>query len=117
MTVSYLAVVEFKSALCRKALRREITAGEIEPLFKLLLKHLDDGFYRPTGAHEGSDYEVAMGLIGKPPYKLRALDALHVAMAKRLKLDVLTCDGTLAEAVGDIGATVVFIDPASSRRS
>ena len=52
---------------------------------------------------EGADIQAADALIRQAEFKLRAPDALHVVVAKRLQLPLLTFDKSMVAGAGRIG--------------
>ncbi|WP_262917123.1 type II toxin-antitoxin system VapC family toxin [Salinibacter ruber] len=98
--VSWLTDVELHSALAKKVRRGELAeedAERVQDLFRTYMSHI---LYE-VAAIEHGDFVQARQWIARMDTALRTLDALHLAVAHRRGLEVLTAD----EGVADAGPT------------
>ncbi|WP_262917097.1 type II toxin-antitoxin system VapC family toxin [Salinibacter ruber] len=98
--VSWLTDVELHSALAKKVRRGELAeedAERVQDLFRTYMSHI---LYE-VAAIEHGDFVQARQWIARMDTALRTLDALHLAVADRRGLEVLTAD----EGVADAGPT------------
>ncbi|WP_263820348.1 type II toxin-antitoxin system VapC family toxin [Salinibacter sp.] len=98
--VSWLTDVELHSALAKKVRRGELAeedAERVQNLFRTYMSHI---LYE-VAAIEHGDFVQARQWIARMDTALRTLDALHLAVAHRRGLEVLTAD----EGVADAGPT------------
>jgi uncharacterized protein len=101
IVVSDWVMVEFRSALSLKLRTRQITTAARDASEKVLLTYISD--YFTTVAVQRADFQRAAALAHQESLKLRAGDALHLAIAERLELELATLDGHLHDAATAIG--------------
>jgi predicted nucleic acid-binding protein len=95
--LSPLSELEFASALSRRLRMGEIDRRSARAFLAEFDKHLASGAFQrlPFG---DDDYALARRWITKFRTTLRTLDALHLAIAARAGLRVITADARLATA-------------------
>ena len=101
-TLSIWTVTEFSSAAARQERMSRITRDarlEAERNFDAWLSAVE-----PAPVLRG-DFEYARDLLRLGPTRLRAADALHVAVARRLGARLATLDAAMAEAALSAGLT------------
>jgi predicted nucleic acid-binding protein len=100
--ISPLVALEFASAIARKTRMRELPKSAGREALALFRKHEAEQLYRiapVTTAH----YAEARSWLERLDLPLRALDAIHLAVAHAESALLLTADATLAQAAGKIG--------------
>ena len=95
--VSWLTDVELHSALAKKVRKNELTDEDAERVQDLFRTHVSHALYE-VAAIEHEDFVQARQWIARMDTALRTLDALHLAVAHRRGLEVLTSDEGLADA-------------------
>ncbi len=100
--VSGLSEVEFHSAVSRRVRVNEISKDDALKVLSLFKVHIDGGFYRMI-VLEQRDYALARDWLATFSTPLRALDALHLAVAFSNGLAVVTADKVLAESARHFG--------------
>ncbi|WP_263840144.1 type II toxin-antitoxin system VapC family toxin [Salinibacter sp.] len=95
--VSWLTDVEMHSALAKKVRRGELAEEDAERVQDLFRTHMFHILYE-VAAIEHGDFVQARQWIARMDTALRTLDALHLAVAHRRGLEVLTADEGLADA-------------------
>lgn len=99
---------ELMSALSIKSRRSEISLTALTYLHQTIEKLRDNGSHWVTPI--GTDFQFASQLCAAPTTKLRAGDALHLAIAKRLKCkQFFTLDDTLNANAAALGFKTVEI--------
>jgi len=95
LLVSSWTGAEFSAAVRRKALRGELDGDGVAAAERIMERLLrDPAAFRPVVP---ADIDEARALVcGYPP--LRAPDALHLAVARRLAVPLATLDGGLRKA-------------------
>jgi uncharacterized protein len=107
--VSDLVEVEFFSALGRKVRAREMAATDAVRAGERFLDQLQAGFYARI-AVQRRHYEAARGWLARfTTLPLRALDALHLALADREGLRLATADQDLARSAKSVGIAVTLV--------
>lgn len=106
--ISWLTGVELMSALSKKVRQRGMSRRDARRIADLFRTHLSDGYFTvlPAG---GADFEKAADALGTFDNSLRALDALHVAVARRASLPIATADRALANVAKRFDINVVFL--------
>ncbi len=107
--ISWLTVVELISALSRKVREQTLKPAGARKILDAFKTHVDGGYYRLLGI-DRSDYEQAEYRIGSFDSSLRTLDALHIAVAVREKLSIVTADSSLAATAQQSGIEVFFVE-------
>jgi len=95
--VSWLTDVELHSALAKKVRKSELTDEDAERVQDLFRAHVSRALYE-VAAIEHGDFVQARQWIARMDTALRTLDALHLAVAHRRDLEILTADRGLADA-------------------
>jgi len=108
--VSDLVEVEFFSALARKVRSREMSASDARSVGERFLDHLRSGLYSRV-AVERLHYEAARSWLARMTVPLRALDAIHLAIAEREGLRLATADRDLSRSARGLGVAVTFVRP------
>jgi predicted nucleic acid-binding protein len=106
LTLSPWTVTEFSSAAARQARIGQISQDrrqQAEQNFDAWLSAVEQ---TPVLR---ADFEFARDLIRKGPSTIRAADALHVAIARRLGARVATFDAVMADAARDVGLAIEAI--------
>jgi len=106
--VSDLVEVEFFSALARKVRVRAMSAGDATRTGERFLDHLQAGLYVRI-AVQRRHYEAARAWLARFTLPLRALDALHLALADREGLRLATADQDLSRSAKGLGVAVTLV--------
>ncbi len=106
--ISDLVEIEFFSALARKVRVREMSAADATRTGERLLDHLQAGLYARI-AVQRRHYEAARGWLARFTLPLRALDALHLALAEREGLRLATADQDLSQSAKSLGVAVTLV--------
>ena len=107
-TVSDLVEVELFSALGRKVRVREMSTVDAARIGQQFLDHLQAGLYTRV-AVERRHYESARQWLARFTLPLRALDALHLALADAEGLRLATADQNLSRSARRLGLPVLLI--------
>ena len=107
-TISSLAEVELYSAVARKVRMAEMDEHSARAVLDAFCAHLEDGHYRRI-AIRARHYDEARRRIATFSVPLRSLDALHLAVALRERLMLVTADTRLAAAMRSFGGEVHLI--------
>lgn len=100
--ISPLVELEMASAIARKVRMRELAPSAAREALALFRRHEADGLYR-IAAVSGAHYAQARGWIERFDPPLRALDALHLAVAHGESALLMTADAPLARAARKFG--------------
>jgi predicted nucleic acid-binding protein len=106
--VSDLVEVEFFSALARKVRGREMPKTDAVRAAERFLDHLQAGFYIRI-AVQRRHYDTARGWLARFTMPLRALDALHLALADLEGLRLATSDQHLSRSARSLGVAVMLV--------
>ena len=106
--VSDLVEIEFVSALSRKVRAREMSVADAARTGERFLDHLQAGFYARI-ALQRRHYEAARGWLTRFTLPLRALDALHLALADIEGLRLATADQDLSRSARRLGVSVTLV--------
>ncbi len=106
--VSDLVEVEFFSALARKVRAREMSVADGTRAGAQFLNHLHMGLYTRI-AVQRRHYETARGWLVRFTLPLRALDALHLALADGERLRLATTDQDLSRSARSLGVAVTLV--------
>lgn len=101
IVVSDWVMVEFRSALSLKLRTGQLNAAARDASEKVMRTYISD--YFTTVAVQRVDFQRGAALAHQESLKLRAGDALHLAIAERLELELATLDGHLHDAATVIG--------------
>jgi len=107
--ISWLVEVEFFSTLARRVRTGELDRGQAERVKSLFMSHLEEGFYHRL-ALEAGHFCMARDWIGRFDLALRAPDALHIAVAFRQGLPLVTADKVLARSAEALGVEVTLLE-------
>ncbi|MBI5331320.1 MAG: type II toxin-antitoxin system VapC family toxin [Betaproteobacteria bacterium] len=102
--ISRLSIVEFRCALARKRRNNELDEEAERLAVKGFEDDLRDGYFEPLSLDDAT-FAQARGLIDQlPDTPLRALDALHLAVALHHHIGlVATADRVMARAATHLG--------------
>ena len=106
--VSDLVEVEFFSALARKVRVREMSSADAMRAGEQFLDHLRTGLYARI-AVQRRHYEAARSWLARLTLPLRALDALHLALADLEGLRLATADRDLSRSARSLRVAVTLV--------
>ncbi len=107
VVVSDLAITEIVSSLCRRRREGSLTTAVVSRLHRALLGHIEVGLYRRFELIPAAHREAERLLISVGTVPLRALDALHLALALGAEAaSLLTWDQRLGAAARAVGLGV-----------
>jgi predicted nucleic acid-binding protein len=106
--VSDLVEVEFFSALAHKVRGRAMSAADAARGGDHFLDHLRTGFYERI-AVQRRHYEAARNWLARFTTPLRALDAVHLALADLEGLRLATADQDLSRSARRLGVAVTLV--------
>jgi uncharacterized protein len=106
--ISDLVEVEFFSALAMKVRTRGMAAADARRVGEEFLGHVHGAMYARI-AVQRRHYDVARGWLGRFATPLRALDALHLAVADAEGLRLATADRSLSRSARRLGLGVTFV--------
>jgi len=109
--VSGWVQAEFSSALSLKQRSGQIDATQAATSMTLFSATLEQACHRVSV--EEADFALAARLVADPASGLRAGDALHLAMAARQGLALVTLDSLLAKAALRFGVQAQLLQEAS----
>ncbi len=95
--ISLLTEVEFCSAVAKKTRLHEIDKDQAQEVIALFNSHLEDDLFKRVGVTT-QHFHFARYCLSKLQTSLRALDALHMAIASIEELTLITADTELAKA-------------------
>jgi hypothetical protein len=103
LILSHWTVTEFSSAAARQE-----RIGQISQDRRQLAEQNLDAWLSAVERTQvlRADFEFARDLIRRGPTRIRAADALHVAIARRLGARVATFDAVMADAARDVGLAI-----------
>ena len=107
--ISWLVELEFFSMLSRRVQTRELDCRHAERVKSLFLSHVEDGFYHRLPL-EATHFRMARDWIGQLDLSLRAPDALHIAVASKQGLPLITADKVLARSAEALGVEVTLLE-------
>jgi predicted nucleic acid-binding protein len=107
-TISSLVVLEFLSAVARRARMRELSPDDGRRVISLFRLHVREGVYgfAPITQRE---YDMAGDWLAGLKTAIRTLDALHLAVTYASDLTLLTADTALAKAARTLGVPVQVV--------
>ncbi len=102
--ISDFAAVEFASAISKRVRMRDLTPGEARTAFQTL----DTWISGPVTSATVSSGDLAMAAASLRcvDLSLRAADAINIAIAKRLGIELATFDTKMAAAARRLGVKV-----------
>ncbi len=106
--VSDLVEIEFFSALARKVRVREMSAADASRAGEQFIDHLRTGLYARL-AVQRRHYEAARNWLARFTLPLRALDALHLALADGERLRLATADQDLSRSARSLRVAVTLV--------
>ncbi|MBI2203494.1 MAG: type II toxin-antitoxin system VapC family toxin [Candidatus Rokubacteria bacterium] len=106
--VSDLVEVEFFSALAKKVRAREMLAADATRTGEQFLGHLHAAMYTRI-ALQRRHYEAARNWLARFASPIRALDALHLAIADGEGLRLATADRDLSRSARRLGVSVTLV--------
>ena len=105
LTVSDLAAAEFASAISRLVRTGVLGAADAQD------RLLDFDAWRAADTENvdlvAADVRAASAIVRRFELKLRTPDALHLAICRRIGIDLVTLDDRLAAAASDLDITAV----------
>ena len=107
-SLSDLVEVELFSALARKVRVKELTVADATRIGQQFVDHLQAGFYARV-AVQRRHFETARGWLSRFTLPLRALDALHLALADAEGLRLATADRNLWTSARTLGLPALFV--------
>lgn len=106
--ISSLTRLEFSSAIAKKVRAGTLGRDEAIRIIAEFQMHIRDGVFELLAVHE-AQYALANDWMDACVTTLRALDALHLAMAHSHGLTLITADKALAKAGEQLGARVKML--------
>ena len=110
VALSWLARTEFSSAVARRRRDGRLAAAAAAALFELLDRHAASGRFDVVPV-TAEDHYAAATWMRSGAMAPRALDALHLAIASRCELTLLTTDPSLAASARDLRIDVDLVAP------
>lgn len=98
----------FVLALARKVRAKEMSTADATRTGEQFLDHLQVGLYTRI-AVQRRHYETARGWLARFTFPLRALDALHLALAGVEGLRLATADQDLSRSARGLGVAVTLV--------
>lgn len=108
LALSQLVEVEFVSALSRRVRMREIEREAAKITLDEFQADLANGIYTKLLV-EPTHYELAQAWISQFNTPLRALDALHLAIAASNGIRLVTADTGFAESANSLGVEIQLL--------
>lgn len=110
--ISWLVEVELHSALAKKVRRQNLDEEAAQRIQEMLRVHIEQEAYRMASVQE-QDFARARQWMAGRTTALRTLDALHLAVANRLEVPVLTAEVVMARAEKQLGVAVDLVQAPS----
>ena len=101
-SISALAEVEFVSALNRKMREKTLDREDAHRILNEFESHLNQSLFRRIPL-ERDHYTLAYSWLSQFAIPLRTLDALHLAVASKNSLEIITADRGLAQSAVRLG--------------
>ena len=101
-SISALAEVEFVSALSRKMREKTLDREAAHRILSEFESHLSQSLFKRIPL-ERDHYTLAYSWLSQFAIPLRTLDALHLAVASKNSLEIITADRRLAQSAGKLG--------------
>ena len=106
--ISLLVEVEFHSLVAKKRRLKELTDRQAKRITDLFASHIAEGYYRRVLLMT-DDYLKARDLLNILATPLHTLDALHLAVALREDIPLMTSDQGLSTAAKRHKCGVVWV--------
>ena len=106
--ISQLTEVELTSALARKIGENALSRNDATDVLSIFRSHINEKSYQYLPI-QPKHYTTAMNWIAEFNTPLRALDALHLAIAAENKAPLLTTDFKFAESAELLGIAVTLV--------
>jgi predicted nucleic acid-binding protein len=111
LVISRLTVVEFQCLLARRRRAKELVPRMEQKVLSTFEQQIRDGFISVYPLDDRHAVDAAQLLTTLHNHPLRTLDALHLAIARSLELQILvTADRVLATAAAAVGLQTVRFD-------
>ena len=111
VAISRLVVVEFHCLLARRRRAGEFSSRIQGQIVERFHDHIGQGFLYVHPLEDGHAVSAVELLARLPQHPLRTLDALHLAIARDLRVDILaTADRIMAGAAHALGFEVARFD-------
>jgi uncharacterized protein len=101
-SISALAEVEFVSALSRKMREKTLDREDARRILIEFESHLNQLLFKRIPL-ERDHYTLAYSWLSQFAIPLRTLDALHLAVASKNSLEIITADRGLAQSAAKLG--------------
>ena len=108
--ISALTEVEFASALARKVRERGMSTEEANLVLNEFKAHTSQRLYTRIPV-DREHYTVAFTWLTQFSMPLRTLDALHLAIAARTDLKLITADRRLSQSARKLGVRYKLLSP------
>ena len=106
--VSSLGLTEFSAAARAKCLRGELSAEDAQSAYSVFREHVEVGLFDGVVVEE-RDHRSARDLPWRVIVAVRALGAIHVAVADRLGAVMVSADERLLSMACEVGLEVIDI--------
>ena len=110
VAIGWLVRPEMASAMAKKRRRGELSAVQATRLLDRFDEHVGSGLYRLLPIRS-DDHDRAYSWIRREALNLPTLDALHLAVASRESLHVMTADRGMAEAASALELACELVTP------
>ncbi len=107
--ISSLTEVELFSAVAKKVRTKEVDQADGNRILAKFSSHVDGELFTMISV-ENHHWRMARGWLGLFTTPLRALDAIHLAIASAEGLELITCDRFLHQAAGALNVKSHFMD-------
>lgn len=106
--ISWLTDVELHSALAKKVRKLELSEGNVQRIQELFRAHTTQALYDVVAVTQ-EDFVQARQWMTMMETALRTLDALHLAVASRRDLRVLTANHAMTAAGAAFGIDIELV--------
>jgi len=106
--ISQITEVELTSALARKVRERTLSHKDGNDILSLFQTHIDQKCYTPLPV-QPRHYSTARNWVSQFNTPLRTLDALHLAIAAKNSIPLITADIQFANSANILGIEVTLI--------
>ena len=108
-SISALAEVEFVSALSRKMREKTLDREDAHRILSEFESHLSQSLFKRIPL-ERDHYTLAYSWLSQFAIPLRTLDALHLAVASKNSLEIITSDRRLAQCAVKLGVLSKLVE-------